>query len=152
MNVKTKLCPLQAILFFILQMCVGGGVYFKDKATGLTGEQVEERGAPQAAAKTLTIEAKSHKRSHLFNFWDFVSPPIHPRMHLHPTIFPSSFTPPLSHPSLPSCVQYPLILPCPPPHPTLFSPPPPLCLSPSSLYQRRFSPLRPSLLGNPSTA
>lgn len=117
MNEKTKLCPLQAILFFVLQMC-GGGVYFKDKATGLTGEQVEERGAPQAAAKTLTIEAKSHKRSHLFNFWDFVSPLIHPRMHLHPTIFPSSFTPPLSHPSLPSCVQYPLILPCPPPPPT----------------------------------
>lgn len=81
MNVKTKLCPLQAILFFVLQMCVwGGGVYFKDKATGLTGEQVEERGAPQAAAKTLTIEAKSHKRSHLFNFWDFVSPP-HPSPH-----------------------------------------------------------------------
>lgn len=127
MNVETKLCPLQAILFFILQMCVWGGVYFKDKATGLTGEQVEERGAPQAAAKTLTIEAKSHKRSHLFNFWDFVSPPIHPRMHLHPTIFPSSFTPPLSHPSLPSCVQYPLILPCPPPHP-----PPNPFLSPSS--------------------
>lgn len=128
MNVKTKLCPLHAILFFILQMCVGGGgVSFKDKATGLTGEQVEERGAPQAAAKTLTIEAKSHKRSHLFNFWDFVSPLIHPRMHLHPTIFPSSFTPPLSHPSLPSCVQYPLILPCPPTHP-----PPNPFLSPSS--------------------
>lgn len=115
--------------YFLFFKCVwGGGVYFKDKATGLTGEQVEERGAPQAAAKTLTIEAKSHKRSHLFNFWDFVSPPIHPRMHLHPTIFPSSFTPPLSHPSLPSCVQYPLILPCPPP-PT---PPPNPFLSPSS--------------------
>lgn len=119
MNVKTKLCPLHAILFFILQMCVaGGGVYFKDKATGLTGEQVEERGAPQAAAKTLTIEAKSHKRSHLFNFWDFVSPPIHPRMHLHPTIFPSSFTPPPLSP-------FPPLL-CPiPPHPTLPPHPPP---------------------------
>lgn len=119
MNVKTKLCPLHAILFFILQMCVGGGgVYFKDKATGLTGEQVEERGAPQAAAKTLTIEAKSHKRSHLFNFWDFVSPLIHPRMHLHPTIFPSSFTPPPLSP-------FPPLL-CPiPPHPTLPPHPPP---------------------------
>lgn len=118
MNVKTKLCPLHAILFFILQMCVCVGVYFKDKATGLTGEQVEERGAPQAAAKTLTIEAKSHKRSHLFNFWDFVSPPIHPRMHLHPTIFPSSFTP------LPLSPFPPLLCPI-PPHPTLPPPPPP---------------------------
>lgn len=99
-------------------------------------------GAPQATAKRLTIEAKSHKRSHLFNFWDFVYP-FHLCMHLHPTIFPSSFTPPTPHPR----VQHPLILPCPP-----YSLPPPFCLSPSSLYQRRFSPFRPSLLGNPSAA
>lgn len=36
MNVKTKLCPLQAILFFILQMCVcvGGGFILKIKPLG----------------------------------------------------------------------------------------------------------------------
>lgn len=106
--------------------------FFVVRQTRLSGEQV--RGGGEI------------KQSHLFNFWDFVSP-LHPCIDLHPTV------PLLSHPqpSLRSCVQHPLILPS-PPRPFISLPSPPLCLSPISLYQRRFSPLRPSLLGNPSAA
>lgn len=118
-------------------------VFFVVRQTRLSGEQV---GGGITGNQQRTDHWGEIKQSHLFNFWDFVSP-LHPCKDLHPTV------PLLSHPqpSLPSCVQHPLILPS-PPRPFISLPSPPLCLSPISLYQRRFSPLRPSLLGNPSAA